>query len=474
MQNPNYIAYVLQVRSELAVPIKLGEEVIGVINVEHPAYHAFDEDDQRDLESLAAQAAIAIQNARLYQQATERLNESQALQEVATSLAGTLGLEEVLHVVMTEAMGLTDTDSGSIMFWDSQSGRFTRTLTTTGPDRTLQSYSSRARLEGGIARAIIDELKPVVILDAQSDPRINPIVLEKGRQALIGVPLVSCGEAIGVLYVSSSEPRQFSKSQVVLLESLASQAAVAIERARQYEELKRTKGLVGARTALAWMGMTSSAWRHAIDKHTVTIREQSQLLGGDLRSRLSQEDFVKFNERLGMIEHLTAQILQKPIVPPLSAEEGVDLVIVNDLIDERARQLWHNEPYGSAELDLSLDLDETATVRASPDWLRRAFDVLVDNAVDAIADRDERRVTIGTRAADGGVEITVADTGPGIPEEMVSRLGWEPIEKLEGDKGLGMGLLMAQTIVQTYGGEIRVDSTGPSGTTMALWLPREK
>ncbi|MBE9513974.1 MAG: GAF domain-containing protein, partial [Chloroflexi bacterium] len=284
LEDPDYIETDPRVRSQLGVPIQLGEQVVGVINVEHPENDAFDEEDQRALDALASQVAIAIQNARLYQQATERLEESQALQQVATSLAGTLDLEEVLNVLMMEAMKLTDTDSGSILFWDSQTKAFTRTLTTTEPNRTLQPYRSRARREGGIARAIIDELRPIVISDTLEDPRVSPVAIEKERRALVGVPLVSREEPIGVLYVNSSEPRQFSNRQVRLLEALASQAAVAIERASQYEELKRTKGLVGARTALAWMGMASSAWRHSIEGHAINIRNAITLLHREIQA----------------------------------------------------------------------------------------------------------------------------------------------------------------------------------------------
>ncbi len=162
-----------------------------------------------------------------------------------------------------------------------------------------------------------------------------------------------------------------------------------------------------------------------------------------------------------MIERLTGQILAKPIVPPLSSEEGVELVAANELIDERAKQLWQNDPYKAATLELALELPGAASVRTSPEWLRRAFDILVDNAVNAVAGRPMRKITIGTRLKDGGAEIPVSDTGPGIPDEIRAKLGLEPIERPKGAKGLGMGLLMAQTIVQTYNGEIRVKSTGP-------------
>ena len=149
-------------------------------------------------------------------------------------------------------------------------------------------------------------------------------------------------------------------------------------------------------------------------------------------------------------------------------------VSVNELIGERARQLWQNDPYKAVELRLDLQLSDGVAVYVSPEWLRRAFDILVDNAVDAVAGHGVREITIGTRAAGGGVEILVSDTGPGIAEEIRAEIGLELIEKPKDAKGLGMGLLMAQSIVQTYGGEIRVGFTGPTGTTMVIWLPLEK
>jgi signal transduction histidine kinase len=284
---------------------------------------------------------------------------------------------------------------------------------------------------------------------------------------------VSRGKAIGVLYVSSSEPCEFSERQVALLESLASQAAVVIERARQYEELKRTKGLVGARTALAWMGMTSSTWRHGIEKRALTIREQIQLLREDLRRVCSDDNQTHVDERLSMIWHLAGQILEKPITPPLSAEEGVFSVSVNGLVRERTKQLWQGEPYRSVSLRLDLTLEDRATVRASPEWLRRALDVLVDNAVDAVAGSPLQKVTIVTRQKDHRAEILVSDTGVGISEEILPELFQKPIQRPRGAKGLGMGLLMAQAIVQTYGGEISVGSTNSTGTTMLIRLPVE-
>ena len=136
--------------------------------------------------------------------------------------------------------------------------------------------------------------------------------------------------------------------------------------------------------------------------------------------------------------------------------------------------MWDDEPYKKAELQLTLDLPRDATVRVSPEWLRRAFDVLVDNALEAIENQPRQEIAIDTRAKDDGAEIRISDTGAGIPEEIRDKIGLDPIEKPEDAQGLGMGLLIAQAIVQTYSGELRVEKSDAEGTTMVIWLPLEE
>ena len=111
------------------------------------------------------------------------------LQRIALSLASALEIEELLDLVMAAAMKLTSTDSGSVLFWDSLTKQFTLTLSTIGPGGKLQSYRSRVRREGGIARAIIDQRKPIVIPDTLQDPRVSPVTIEKERRALVEGPL---------------------------------------------------------------------------------------------------------------------------------------------------------------------------------------------------------------------------------------------------------------------------------------------
>ena len=145
---------------------------------------------------------------------------------------------------------------------------------------------------------------------------------------------------------------------------------------------------------------------------------------------------------------------------------------MNSFVKERGQQRWENDPHRKAKLHFKLDLDDDVTVAISREWVRRALDVLIDNAIEAVAERKNKRITVGTRDVPAGkCEVYIADNGVGIPEGIRDKIINDPIEKQDGTKGMGMGLLMAQAIVQTYGGEIILESTGDEGTCMVIQLP---
>ena len=483
-RNSDYISYDSDTRSELAVPIKTGKEIIGVINLEHPALHAFDEEDQHALESLAAQAAVAIENARLFAKTERRATHLEVAAEVARH--ATAILDDVERLLNDTVRRISDKfgfyHAGIFLLDASRRYAVLQAASSTAGARMLRQKHRLKVGQEGIVGHVAATGEARIASDVGTDHvhYANPHLPDTRSE--MALPLKVRDRVIGVLDVQSKETSTFTQSDIATLQILADQLANAIENARLYRELKQTytdlrqtRDLVSARTSLALMGMANNIWRHSIENYALTIKGQIELLRGDLQSLPSVPTplLARIQTRLETIERQVCKIQKKPITPPLSNEEGTELVSLNALVGERARQLWQNEPYSRATLQLELRLPEEAVVRVSPEWLRRAFDILVENAVEAVAACSVQKITIGTQAQNGGAAILIADTGPGISESIHDRIGREWIEKPEDAKGLGMGLLMAYTIVQTYGGEIRVAATSPTGTTMVIWLPLE-
>lgn len=211
--------------------------------------------------------------------------------------------------------------------------------------------------------------------------------------------------------------------------------------------------------------MANNAWRHSIEGYAVNIRNAVTLIHKTVD--VSETLQVK----LDLIKKQVERILDRPITPPLTSEESVEPIDVNELISERLEQLWQDEEYPHVERTLCLDADTNLTVAASPEWLCRALDLLVDNAVQAMASSSIACLQITTRLNKDSAEILILDTGPGIPKYLHQRLFVERIEHKDMSKGLGIGLLMVQAIIQAYGGDIRIDRSDSSGTTMLISLP---
>jgi C4-dicarboxylate-specific signal transduction histidine kinase len=342
-----------------------------------------------------------------------------------------------------------------------------------------RSISLRNGINGrmGIIGRAIKQKKTQWVGNVQNDP--DYISYNPDTRSEIAVPLIAGDRVIGALNVEHPDIEGLDEHDRKALEMLATQAVLAIIKAEQLDELRNAQGLLAARSALAWLGIASSTWRHEINKYAATISDDIWLIRRKLPQRIARllrpvmRQVHDIEEYLHRIEKLLKLIREIPINAPLSAEEGVESLEVNALMQERVFRLLEAREKAEFHLEWILELPDTARVRVSREWLRRAIDLLVQNAFEAMEEILPKTLTVKTFHAGQRAEIRLKDSGNGIPPEIVNKLLREPIPKKKGERGSGMGLLLAQLIVQTYKGDIRMISTGPQGTEMALSLPLE-
>ncbi|HRW08878.1 MAG TPA: GAF domain-containing protein [Caldilineaceae bacterium] len=458
------------IQSAVAVPIKYGGVIIGAINVEFRKSMPNLDDRVPVLDSLGAYAAIAIQNAQSFEREQQRLNEATVLHKVAEALAGTAEYQDVLYIVMTEAKQLFKMSHCNVLFWDKSRESFSRALRLTADDR-LEEYQTTARSGGGYSRTIIDTKGPYTVSDALLDPNTNPANVASGYRAVFGVPLISQGEVMGVLYVRGEEPRTFSEREQDLFMAIAGQAAVALERTNYVEELKDANLRIDGQTALAWMGMFSSSYQHATRTNAVTIEDTVALIRKDLEGGFDEAGLQK---RLENIERMTGKIKNVPVSPPLAREDEAESVRVNGFIRERVPRLWMQKPFSEVPTPYyQFRLDNAATIRISRQWLSQVIDLLLENAVKYMRNSSVKAITITTELLGRHAAIEITDTGPGVPPDVQEKLFKVLIPKPQGSDGLGAGLLITQTILQAHGGRIWIKETGDRGTTFQILLPVE-
>jgi len=461
--NPDYVAYVPGTRSELAVPMRIRERTIGVINIEHPDIDAFDDDHQQVLELLAAQAAIALENAQLFEH-------TRGLHAITLAASSALQLDDVLRATAESIASEFGYESVGIHLIDEASAALSGPTYYAGPwPRTLNTNTAKG-ITGRVARTGESALVPDVLLDA------DYVASDTRTRSELCVPLISEQKVVGAINVESAHLNAFTSYDQHQLETIARQVVNRIENARLYTQLEQTKTMLAARTAVAWMGMVSAIWRHEIEGHAATISVEINTIRAELEqaSRSDATITPRLEERLDKIMRMAEQILQHQIPPvPSGGDEAVS-VQINDLLRERLRYLQEHDTYRSASFNFGSTIGDSVTIRISREWMCILFDILVDNAVAAMRQAKRQRVDIVVSRLDGQAHIAIKDTGKGIPAELQKILFHQQIVKAQGERGMGMGLLLAQTIAHTYGGEIVLESTSSKGTTMAVLLPIEQ
>ena len=234
-----YVEGVPGTKSEIAVPMIAGDRVIGVLDVQRSEVNAFNDDDLRILSSVAAQAAIAIERARLYFAERRRVQESSTLLAIAQALSSTLDLTEVLKLVAYStaqachanrcSILLLSQDRKELMSITSQfaSGEADRELWATFTERSVKA------VEFPIIGEVIRERKPVILDGPAMSVMPKKWVEPSGIVSLLMVPLVSKDEVIGLMALDHvAEGQRFTDDQVNLAMTIGTHAAMAIENAR--------------------------------------------------------------------------------------------------------------------------------------------------------------------------------------------------------------------------------------------------
>jgi two-component system, NtrC family, sensor kinase len=163
-------------------------------------------------------------------------------------------------------------------------------------------------------------------------------------------------------------------------------------------------------------------------------------------------------------------ILKRPITALLGGVDVAKAMSINNLICDVIDYNNQHERYEPIKVNFNKNIHKSVTVRIHSEWFQEIFSTLLDNAIEAMQSRKKKQIDICSNESEGMIEITIQDFGCGISPQIQSKLFKKPTES---EKGLGRGLLLANTIAQLYGGSIEIGNTCEDGTKMILKLPYE-
>ncbi len=400
-------------------------------------------------------ADTAVRNYPLLVRRLERLMETSQV------LASTLDLPRLLRKIIDAARELTDTEVASIMLFAPTSGELRFEATTNTQSAALEGVA--VPLEGSIAGWIVKHGEPLLVPDTRSDPRWHPSVDELTSfvtRSILGVPLVSRGNTLGVLEALNKRQGNFTDDDVTTLRWLADQAAVTIVNARLFEQSDLISELV-----------------HELRTPLTALMATSQLL---LRSELPPEKHrelvLTLQRETGRLSEMATNFLDMARLEAGRMPFKLAPLNVGELLAE-CREIVRpqSDEHGIAiHADLPADLPPLVSDRGK---LKQVLLNLLTNAIKynrpngTIHVRVERVTGPGTARS---LRVSVADTGRGIPRDALSHLfeRYYRVPDSEGyAAGTGLGLRIARSIVQALGGEMGVDSTLGAGSLFFFTLP---
>ena len=227
------------IRTYLGLPIKKGTEVLGVLTVKTETDREYAPGEIAYLSSFASQAAMAIDNARLYEAATRRGQRLAALAVLTEGLTATLGVDELLDRVVREAASLFGSSTARLWLLEDN-GQFLSLRAHAG-ELSAVTGIVRMKVGEGLMGRIAATRTPLVIEDLETSAERQNAVRHRAEEtvAFAGVPLVLGPRVVGALGLGLRERRHFGHEELSLLQSLANHAAIAIENARLYRLLEQ-------------------------------------------------------------------------------------------------------------------------------------------------------------------------------------------------------------------------------------------
>jgi GAF domain-containing protein/two-component sensor histidine kinase len=406
----------------------------------------FTQEDQDAVTLFAAQAAVAIEKARLYEEERRRTQEWRSLFELGEQVAASLDLNALLRTVVERAQELLRTESAILTLLSPN--RDELTVAASVGLRTEGMRNLRVPVRPTTARFPAEDEGPVIIEDYLTDPRRTtppiPEILEEHLVSFIAARFAAKGKLLGVLHVANRTPTRFSEHDGRLLQAFANLAAIAVENARLYEQVQS-------------LAVLEERQRIGMDLHDGVI--QSIYAVGLNLEECSEEVFNRPREVQARLEKAINDLNQ--VIKDIRSyifdlrPHALELANLTDALSTLVRELRVNSLIeANLVVDGARDLGSRLTEEQATNLFHIAQEALANVQKHARASTVEARLTV----RNGVLRLAISDDGVGFAP------GWDIDPSHRGLRN------MAER-AQSLGGHFSVESIPGKGTCVVAEIP---
>lgn len=455
-------------------PLKHGGRVIGAFTVTYVEPHAFTPEERLLMNLLADQAAVAVENARLFSDAQQRLRSMSALVDMAKQVTGNLKVELVLQTTVQTLQKLLNARASTIALLSDDEKELT---VEAAAGIKPQYHRVRIKLGEGVSGRAVNERRMIYIRDTFREADF--LFFDDVLRSLLVVPLITRSRVIGTLTVDSDRPEAFSESDTQLLMIASAQVSVAIANARLFEALEDR----AAELAMAYDELKENDRlkdelvqnvSHELRTPLTFIRGYVDLLIEGEMGELADEqkralqivsdktyDVTRLVEDIMSLQRIdSANLLRQPFSMESLLEAAVDC---------------HRLSAKKQGLGLLLRKPSTkGVVEADRVRVNQVLDNLIANAIKFSPDGGTIELRMVERHHD--VLVVVSDEGIGMPPEKVTRI-FDRFYQIDGSArrrfgGTGIGLAIVKRIIDAHQGDIWVKSDDGSGSSFYFTIPK--
>ncbi len=282
-RSPEYVEATPGIRSEVCVPIRVNEKIIGVLNAESRKLNAFAEEDERLLTTIAGTLGNAIERLRLLANEKKQRLEAENLRDATSALTTTIELEQLFEIILDALAKLVPYTSASIELVEGSQALL---AAARGLPKELKLVGQHQLLD--VAKWGENFRKPIVVADARLEERFQRIPGTEYIRGWMSVPMIVQDKLIGYLNVDSDTAGSYTEEHAALVQIFANQAAIALENARVFQEERRRTGIIQALADIANEFATTQELQHALDN--VSLRTKDLLRASHVAIYLLQND----------------------------------------------------------------------------------------------------------------------------------------------------------------------------------------
>ncbi len=392
--------------------------------------------------------------------------------QTTQAISHILDMDQLLEKIIDLIFDSIPADRGCVMLKTADGHSFEPKAIRYRPgvDRQEQITISRT-----ITDYVLKEQKGVLVTDALRDARFAPAesVQRFGIREALCVPMKGRHETVGVIYLDTQSPSKpvlgedtpgkLTEDHLLLAVAIGHQAALALEETRYYQAMVQAERLAAIGTAVA-----------AISHHVKNIL-QGLRSGGDL-IKMGLDDSKQGLVRQGwnIVEKNQSRIFDL-VLDMLSfskdREPALEPTPINELVKEVLELALGRQSESRVRVEVKLD-ERIDQVPCDSEGIHRALLNVMGNALDAMAETEEPKLTVQTMLENDGkyVQIIVADNGQGIAKDKLEDI-FKPFVSTKGSKGTGLGLTVSRKILREHGGDIIAQSEVGKGSRFILRLP---